>query len=109
MSGTSGEVIKASPLVDAAPSALHVWYVGDGKNFSEAVCFLAGQIEGAVGDWLLEVEGRLLSTGGGVVVASRVIHADAPLTTTSGDLLHFKFSVSETVSLVFVSEVDPII
>ena len=109
LSGTSSEVIKASPLVDAASSALHVWHVGNWKNFSEAVCFLARQIEGAVGDGLLEVEGGLLSTGRGVVIAACVIHADTPLTTTSGELLHFKFSVGETVSLVFVSDVDPVI
>ena len=58
---------------------------------------------------MLEIEGGLFATGGGVVITSRIVHADSPLSATTGELLNFEFPVGETVALILVGEVNPVI
>ena len=109
MTGTPSKVVESTALVDPAFSALNVGDVGDGEDFSEAGGFLPLEVEGAVGDGLLEIEGGLFATGGRVVITSRIVHANSPLSTTTGELLNFEFPVGETVALILVGEVNPVI
>ena len=109
LTGTSGEIIESAPFVDAAWSTLNIGNIGDREDFAETVGFLTREVKCSVCDGLLEVEGGFFASCSGIVVTSCVVHSDSPLSAASRHGLDFEFSVGETIALVLVSKVNPVV
>ena len=105
----ASHVVESAIGTDATTATLHVRDLGNGKDPAEVPRSLARQVQHPVYRGLLEEEGGVLTTPGGVVEPSPVILGQSPLPSPARDALHLKFSIREPVAAVLIGDVDPVI